>query len=124
SNRALAILKAMPRCGDYIFPGAKEGRPLSDMALTQLLRGLDGNGFTVHGYRSTFRDWAGERTNYGDETIEFALAHSIPDKAKAAYRRYRALDKRARLMQSWSDYCEGKAVAESGAVVSIGARAS
>ena len=60
---------------------------------------------TVHGFRSTFRDWAGDRTAYPHEVIEFALAHRIPDKASAAYRRYRALDKRRRLMGEWARYC-------------------
>ena len=105
-KRAVALLKKLPRIGDFIFPGAVEGKPLSDMALMQMLRGLDAGGFKVHGFRSSFRDWAGEETEFENETIEFALAHGIPDSTKAAYRRYRSLQKRARLMQAWADYCD------------------
>ena len=112
SKPAVALLKALPRIGDYVFPGAVEGKPLSDMALMQLLRGMDANGYKVHGFRSTFRDWAGEKTEFENETIEFALAHSIPDSTKAAYRRYRSLEKRALLMQAWANYCDGAELAD------------
>ena len=91
SKQAVALLNALPRIGDYIFPGAVEGKPLSDMALMQLLRGMDANGYTVHGFRSTFRDWAGDVTNFDREVIEHALAHELPDKVEAAYRRGTAL---------------------------------
>jgi integrase len=74
-------------------------------AMLMMLRGMQSNGLTVHGFRSSFRDWAGDRTAYPHDVIEFALAHKIPDKASAAYRRYRALDKRRRLMADWSTYC-------------------
>jgi integrase len=113
SDRAVAILKDLPRCGDLVFPGGREGRPLSDMAMTQLVRGMDGsNGNKVHGFRSTFRDWAGDMTTYDREVIEH-------DKVEAAYRRSSALNKRRRLMQAWSDYCAGKTVIESAEVHSI-----
>ena len=112
SKPALALLKALPRIGDYVFPGAVEGKQLSDMALMQLLRGMDANGYKVHGFRSAFRDWAGEKTDFENETIEFALAHSIPDSTKAAYRRYRSLEKRALLMQAWANYCDGAELAD------------
>ena len=112
SKQAVALLKALPRIGNYIFPGAVEGKPLSDMALMQLLRGMDANGYKVHGFRSTFRDWCGDKTEFENETIEFALAHSIPDSTKPAYRRYRSLEKRALLMQAWANYCEGAEIAD------------
>ncbi len=112
SEQAVALLKALPHVGDYVFPGAVEGKPLSDMALMQLLRGMDANGYKVHGFRSAFRDWAGDETDFENETIEFALAHSIPDSTKAAYRRYRALNKRALLMQAWCDYLESAVLAD------------
>ena len=97
----------------YVFPGAVEGKPLSDMALMQLLRGMDGNGFTVHGFRSTFRDWAGDDTSrFERETIEHALAHQLPDKVEAAYRRGTALKKRTLLMQAWANYCDGVELAD------------
>ena len=63
-EQAVALLKALPHVGDYVFPGAVEGKPLSDMALMQLLRGMDANGYKVHGFRSAFRDWAGDETDF------------------------------------------------------------
>ena len=116
SKQGVALLTALPRIGDYVFPGAVEGKPLSDMALMQLLRGVDGNGYKVHAFRSSFRDWAGDETDFESETIEFALAHGIPDSTKAAYRRYRSFNKRALLMQAWANYC-GDAVAVEGSNV-------
>ena len=96
----------MPKvAGGFVFPGAKEGQTLSTMALLQLLRGMDGNGYTVHGFRSSFRDWAGERSNYPRDVIEMALAHVVASKTEAAYRRGDALEKRRRLMDEWSRYC-------------------
>ena len=106
SKRALAILEALPReRGGYVFPGARAKSPLSNMAMLELLRGIRGQGLTVHGFRSTFRDWAGDQTNFARETIEHALAHRIKDKAEASYRRSAALEKRRKLMESWSRYC-------------------
>jgi integrase len=117
SKPAVALLKALPRIGAYIFPGAVEGKPLSDMALMQLLRGMDANGYKVHGFRSTFRDWAGDVTSFDREVIEHALAHKLHDKVEAAYRRGTALKKRSILMQAWADYLDG--VVESGKVVPL-----
>jgi len=105
SDRAVSILEALPRVGDYVFPGAVEGKPLSNMALLQLLRGMDVDGYRVHGFRSTFRDWAGERTGFDREVVEHALAHKLPDKVEAAYRRGTAVEKRARLMKAWAQFC-------------------
>ena len=112
SKQAVALLKALPRIGDYIFPGAVEGKPLTDMALMQLLRGMDANGYKVHGFRSAFRDWAGDIGHFDREVIEHALAHQLPDKVEAAYRRGTALNKRALLMQAWANYCEGAELAD------------
>ena len=81
------------------------------MALTQLLKRMGRSDITVHGFRSTFRDWAGDETQFERETIEMALAHSVASKTEAAYRRGRALDKRRDLMAVWADYCAGAAVA-------------
>jgi len=111
SGRALAILDALPRMGDYVFPGAITGKPISNMAMLELLKGMNGGGLTVHGFRSTFSDWARERTNYPRDVVEMALAHTIKDKTEAAYRRGDALPKRSRLMQAWADYCASKPVA-------------
>jgi integrase len=103
---AITILEALPReRGGYIFPGAKAKAPLSNMAMLELLRGMCGNGLTVHGFRSTFRDWAGDCTSFAREVIEHALAHRIKDKAEASYRRSDALEKRRRLMEEWAKYC-------------------
>ncbi len=123
SKRAVALLKTLPRLGDYVFPGAVEGKPLSDMALMQMLRGMDANGYKVHGFRSSFRDWAGEETEFENETIEFALAHGIPDTVQSSYRRYRALKKRSLLMQQWANYLEAKHEATGSNLVHLGIRA-
>jgi integrase len=92
------------------------------MAMLELLRGMDGNRYTVHGFRSTFRDWAGDRTHYAREVIEHALAHHIKDKAEASYRRSAALDKRRQLMEAWAKYCSSPAQ-PSGQVVALSATA-
>lgn len=91
---------------DLVFPGAKRGRPLSDMTLLKILRdgGMDA---TVHGFRSAFRDWCAEETSVSGEVAEVALAHAIPNKVEAAYRRTDFFEKRRKLMQSWSDYLDG-----------------
>ena len=77
--------------------------------MLQLLRGMAGNGLTVHGFRSAFSDWARDRTGYARDAIETALAHTIKDKSEAAYRRGDAIDKRRRLMAEWARYCEAPA---------------
>lgn len=108
SERAIEILSALPRedGNEHVFLGARAGMGLSNMAMLQLLRGLDDNSLTVHGFRSSFRDWANEQTNYSREVAEAALAHVVGDKAEAAYRRGDALEKRRKLMQAWAGYCE------------------
>ncbi len=106
SKRALEVLKALPReRGGYVFPGAKAKAPLSNMAMLELLKGMRGDeGLTVHGFRSTFRDWAGDRSSFAREVIEHAMSHQIKDKAEASYRRSTALEKRRRLMEEWAKY--------------------
>ena len=108
SDGALRILKKLPRLGAYLFVGQKE-KPLSDMALTKLMRGM-GMDEVPHGFRSTFRDWAGETTVHPREVIEHALAHLLKDKAEASYARGTLLEKRARLMADWSRYCDTASV--------------
>ena len=76
------------------------------------MRTVSENYFTLHGFRSSFRDWAGEVTNFDREVIEHALAHKLPDRVEAAYRRGTALDKRRRLMAAWSAFCSGETGAE------------
>lgn len=107
SAAALALLKSMPRMGDLVFPGMKPGKPLSDMSLTAVLKRMNRGDITVHGFRSTFRDWASESVAnaFPREVCEHALAHSLPDKVEAAYRRGDQLDKRILLMRAWADYC-------------------
>lgn len=119
SKRALEMLKALPReRGGYVFPGAKAKAPLSNMAMLELLRGMRGD-LTVHGFRSTFRDWAGDRTSFAREVIEAAMSHQIKDKAEAAYRRSTAIDKRRRLMEEWSKFGASTPSAQSDKVVSL-----
>jgi integrase len=106
SDRAVEILEDLPRIEgcDFVFPGAKNGQPLSNMAMLELLRGMR-PGLTVHGFRSTFRDWAGDRTNYPRDVTEAALAHTIENETEAAYRRSTAVEKRRHLMADWARYC-------------------
>jgi integrase len=108
TKRALDILKALPRSkhNDHIFPGNARGKPLSGMSMAMLLRRMDRGNITVHGFRSTFRDWASEQTSFPHETCEHALAHRISDKAEAAYRRGDQFEKRRKLMDAWAAYCE------------------
>jgi integrase len=117
SDRALEILRGLPRLDRalYVFPGQRAGHPLSNMALLELLRGMR-PGLTVHGFRSSFRDWCGEATNYPRELAEAALAHIVADRTEAAYRRGDALLKRSKLMQAWANFCgtprlDGKVIA-------------
>jgi integrase len=104
---ALAVLKALheTRTGKFVFAGARADRPLSDMVLLMLLRRIGHDHITVHGFRSTFRDWAAERTNFPREVAELALAHTISDAVEAAYRRGDLFDKRRKLMEAWADFC-------------------
>jgi integrase len=118
---ALDILRKLPREKDspYVFPGGRAKKPLSNMAMLELLRGMRLNGgLTVHGFRSTFRDWAAEQTNYPREIAEAALAHVVTNKTEAAYLRGDALEKRRRLMDAWAGYCASNGRA-SGEVVAI-----
>jgi len=107
STSAVAILRDEHdvRTSDYIFPGGKAGKPLSNMAMTEVLRRMGRGDVTVHGFRSTFRDWAAERTNFPSEVVEMALAHAVGDKVEAAYRRGDLFEKRRRLMAEWETFC-------------------
>lgn len=107
STRAISLVKAQQdvKRGDYVFPGARDKKPLSNMAMLQLLERMKQADITVHGFRSTFRDWAGETTHYPREVCEAALAHGIKDKAEAAYARGDLYVKRAALMQDWTQFC-------------------
>jgi integrase len=117
SPRALRIVTDLgnSRSNDFVFPGEKAGRPLSGMSLEMVLRRMNIANATVHGFRSTFRDWAAECTNFPNEVCEAALAHVIENKAEAAYRRGDLFEKRRKLMDAWAAYCvtpkNGKIVA-------------
>lgn len=106
SNTAVKLLENLMQVENekYLFPSIKKNTPVSDMTLTAVLRRM-GKEVTVHGFRSTFRDWAAEATNYPGDMAEMALAHSIGDKVEAAYRRGDMLLKRYRMMNEWADYC-------------------
>ena len=106
ANEVINLLKALPREDgvDHVFLAPKGGQ-LSDMALTSVLRRMGRNGLTQHGFRSTFRDWAGETTTYPREVCEHALAHRLADGVEAAYQRGDLLAKRAGLMSDWAKYC-------------------
>lgn len=107
SNRAVELLRAMPRetGNPFVFIGDRKGKPLSNMALLMTLRRMGRDDLTVHGFRSTFRDWAAEQTAYANEMLEMALAHAVSDKTEAAYRRGDMVEKRRRLMRDWAEYC-------------------
>lgn len=110
NDEAVALLKSLPRTGDLIFPNTK-GEKLSDMTLTAVLRRMNRSDITAHGFRSTFRDWCSERTNYPRDVAEMALAHAIGDKVEAAYRRGDLFEKRRRLMRDWGKFSEKVQVA-------------
>jgi len=103
--RTLELLLAAREIGggELVFPGQRIDRPLSNMAFLMVLRRMD-LGITAHGFRSSFRDWASERTNFSREVCEMALAHAIKDKTEAAYRRGDLFEKRRELMKSWAAF--------------------
>jgi integrase len=123
SDRAVAILKKLPRESDFVFPGSSQGISISNMAMAQLLKRMGRLDITVHGFRSTFRDWAAEHTNYPNHVVEMALAHVIGDKVEAAYRRGDLFAKRARLMTDWAKYCMTKPIDAANNVMPMRARA-
>lgn len=101
----------------YVFPGARKGHSLSKMGMLAVLKRMGRTDLTVHGFRSTFRDWAAERTGYPGDVSEMALAHAIGDRVEAAYRRGDLFEKRRRLMADWGTFCDLPATA--GNVVAI-----
>jgi len=104
SAKALAILHALPREGDYVFVGTRLGTAISNMAMAAVLKRMGHADITVHGFRSTFRDWAGDCTSHPNHVVEMALAHAIGDKVEAAYRRSDLFLKRRRLMSDWTAF--------------------
>ncbi|MCB1359414.1 MAG: site-specific integrase [Maritimibacter sp.] len=110
SGRAIEILEEVAKLrtdespAAYVFPGARPGRPLSNMAFKALFIRMGVEGVTAHGFRSSFRDWAGECTDFPREVAEQALAHVVGDETERAYRRGDALEKRRELMKAWTGY--------------------
>jgi integrase len=106
SAAAVTVLESVKgRDRTYVFPGHKCNSHLSNAAMMQVLKRLNQAGITVHGFRSTFRDWCAESTNYPAHVAEMALAHTLRDKTEAAYRRGDLFEKRTRLMTAWARYC-------------------
>jgi integrase len=105
STPAVTPLTNLPQTSDYVFPGPSGTKPLSNMAMLQLLRGLRGQGETIHGFRSAFSTWAREKTDYPREIVEACLAHASGDAVELAYRRTNFLDKRRELIQAWATFC-------------------
>jgi integrase len=116
SDRALAIIERMKaeRINDhpFVFPGARPGKHLSNMAMLKLLGRMGRDDITAHGFRSTFRDWAAECTHFPNEVLEMALSHTVSDEVEAAYRRGDLLQKRRDLMEAWVTYCNPETGAE------------
>ena len=108
SKRATDIVVRLSasRSGDFVFAGQRRDKPLSNMAMEMMLRRMKIEDATVHGFRSSFRDWAGNETGYPRELIETAFAHVIGNTAEQAYRRSDALEKRRDLMEAWARFCE------------------
>jgi integrase len=119
SGPALAILQKMNeiRESDFVFPGGRKGNPLSNMAMLAVLKRMGRDDLTAHGFRSTFRDWAAERTTFPREVVEMALAHTIENKVEGAYRRGDLVQKRRQLMEAWARFSEIQATA--GKIISI-----
>ena len=109
SGGAVTLLESLPRLreNDHVFPGQKAKRPPSNVACLTLLKRMGRGDLTVHGFRSTFRDWCAEQTDYPRDVAEMALAHSIGNKVEAAYRRGDLFEKRRELMDAWAEYCGG-----------------
>jgi integrase len=107
SPAAKAVVEAMAklRTGDFIFPSIRAGKPLSGMAMLLALARMERSDVTPHGFRSSFRDWCAEETDYPREVAEMALAHAVGSAVEGAYRRGDMMDKRRRLMEDWADYC-------------------
>jgi integrase len=113
SDAAVALLEDLPRVGDHVFPGQRKGDAISDTAIRDVLRdmGYAHEDATIHGFRSSFRDWAAEKTGFPNHVAEAALAHEIGSDVEAAYRRGELLEKRRQLMEAWAKYCASKPAA-------------
>jgi integrase len=105
--RVVSLLRELykHRASEYVFTGIKIGQPLSNMTMLKMLALMGRGDLTVHGFRSTFTDWAHEQTSFPGIVIDMALAHKVSDKVEAAYRRGDLFDKRRKLMEAWADFC-------------------
>ena len=126
SERAVGLLRALPteEGNPHVFIGPRPGSGLSSMSMPAVLHRMGHGHVTVHGFRSSFRDWAAETTNYPNHVVEMALAHAVGDKVEAAYRRGDMLAKRRQLMEQWARFCVSPSVVQEagGNVVSIRGR--
>jgi integrase len=121
SGEAMAVLKVVEpfrRADGLVFPGLRIGRPIGHARMRKLMRGMGRADLTVHGFRSTFRDWAAEATGYPNHVVEQALAHTIGSAVEAAYRRGDLFEKRRRLMADWAAHC-GRVLPATGEVVAL-----
>jgi integrase len=107
SDAALSILECLRKVqqDNFVFPGGKAGRPISNMAMLMVLRRMGRDDLTAHGFRSSFRDWAAQRSTFAAEVAEMALAHTIGDKVEAACRRGDLFQKRRQLAEAWAKFC-------------------
>ncbi len=103
---AIELVRAQPK-GPYLFAGLKPGHPMSNMAMAKVLKRMNRGDITVHGFRSSFRDWAAEKTAYQNFIVEKALAHVVGNAVEAAYRRGELLEKRRALMMDWAQFATG-----------------
>jgi integrase len=115
SEPAATLLRSLQTQGDFVFPGLKLGKPLSNMAMEMVLRRMKIEDCTVHGFRSTFRDWCGEATQFPREIAEHALAHAVGNEVERAYRRGDALEKRRELMSAWAAFATSVRLSAHGA---------
>ncbi len=120
TNRAIEILRGVTRVADnpHVFSGQRRGAGLSNMAMLELMRNMR-PGLTVHGFRSSFRTWIAERTNFSADVAEAALAHTVSSKVEAAYQRGDLFDKRRRLMEAWAQFCTEVSAEQLGRVVAL-----
>jgi integrase len=117
SNRAKELLQALPHKNELVFPGERSQGWMANNAPRKLLGQMGRTGLTVHGFRSSFRDWAAERTNFPSELAEMALSHVVGSKVEAAYRRGDLFEKRRRLMAEWAKFCSAPVRADQNKVV-------
>lgn len=108
SEAAIDLIKSLPKVNNFLFPGAKQDKPLSNMAMAKVLKRIDRKDITVHGFRSTFSDWIAEQTNYPARVAETALAHQLKDATERAYQRGDLIEKRFEMMEAWASYCESQ----------------